>query len=109
MSAEKINAINPNEVVSRLENDIPNELVESFNEMITKRYCNGDATVSTKEVVKLAVEKGLNIDEIYDKWLNNHIIERIYRKAGWKVVHDVPAYNESYEPYYQFSRRQNLD
>ncbi len=110
MSAEKINAITPSEVENQLDNDIPSELLESFNEIITRKYRDGYATVYLKDVVELATKKGLKKDEVFSsQWLYNFSIEKIYRKAGWKVEYDGPAYNESYEPYYQFSRRQNLD
>lgn len=32
-------------------------------------------------------------------------VEDIYRKEGWKVVYDKPAYCETYEPTFTFSKK----
>jgi len=51
----------------------------------------------------LMAATGKTRDEVFDKgWLN---IEPMYRAAGWKVVYDKPAYNESYEPTFTFTKR----
>lgn len=36
---------------------------------------------------------------IKEKWLD---IEDHYRKAGWKVTYDKPAYCENYDAYFKF-------
>lgn len=108
MSAEKIGPISPQEVVDVKRKNLPDEVFQSFNELIARNYSGGSATVYQSEVVDLMVGKDLDQSEIYKKgWLD---IEGIYRKAGWEVEYDKPGYNESYAPYFRFSRkRQDLD
>jgi hypothetical protein len=31
-------------------------------------------------------------------------LEPLYRAAGWRVVHDKPAYNETYDAYFKFTK-----
>lgn len=33
-------------------------------------------------------------------------IEETYRKAGWSVVYDKPGYNETYDAFYTFTRKE---
>jgi hypothetical protein len=108
MSAEKIGPISPREVVDAKLKILPDEVFQSFNELIARNYNGGSATVYQSDVVDLMVGRDLDQSEIYKKgWLD---VEDIYRKAGWKVEYDKPGYNESYAPYFRFSpKRQNID
>lgn len=103
MTAEKIRPISPEEVSREKLKNFPNEVMQSFNEEITQNFRGGSATIRQDSVVNLMVSKGLKRAEIYKNgWLD---VEDIYRKAGWKVDYDKPAYNESYEPTFTFSHR----
>lgn len=98
--------INPSEVGVT----IPEAVYEAFNEMI-KREWNGDsATFALKAVADLAVEKLRNVEGLegvtrqylYDKgWMD---VEPAYRKAGWTVEFDKPAYYETYEANFTFTK-----
>lgn len=82
---------------------IPYVAFEAFNELIVENLSSGRASVYQADVVDRMVKKGLKKDEIYKKgWLD---VEPIYRAAGWKVEYDKPGYNESYQPYFVFSRK----
>jgi hypothetical protein len=95
--------LSPKEVVKKKINSIPDAVFEAFNELIAKDFNGAFAIVKQKEVVKLLVEKGLKEKEIYENhWLD---VEDVYRKAGWKVEYDKPAYNESYDAYFEFRPR----
>lgn len=37
-----------------------------------------------------------------EKWLD---VEEIFRQVGWSVSYDNPAYNESYEPSWTFTKK----
>lgn len=39
-----------------------------------------------------------------NNWLN---IEELYSNEGWLVKYDSPAYCESYEPYFKFTRKKS--
>lgn len=93
--------ISPSDVVAAKKEKIPEVVIETFNDLIAQNFLDGVSSFKQKAVVLFLVEKGLNRQEIYDKhWLD---IEDVYREAGWKVVYDKPAYNETYEPNFTFS------
>lgn len=91
---------------------VPNQVIEAFNELITENLSGGYASFKTKEVVDRIVAKlgwsntTATRDEVYEKgWLSD--IPRLYRKQGWKVVHDRPGYNESYDAHFDFTEKGN--
>lgn len=51
----------------------------------------------------MLVRRGMKRDELFDKgWMD---IEPIYRKSGWRVEYDKPAYNETYPATFTFSKK----
>lgn len=95
--------ITPKEVVSLKKTLIPDAVIESFNELIAENFSNGSSGFLTKKVVARMVSKGLKEKEIYDNgWLD---VEDLYRKAGWEVSYDNPAYNEDYDASFSFSKK----
>ncbi len=94
--------IKPEEISEKKVSLFPDEVFESFNELITQKFCESSATVTQDEVVALMVKKGLDRTDIFEKgWLN---VEDIYRKEGWLVDYDKPGYNESYHAIFTFSK-----
>lgn len=83
---------------------IPDGVIEVFNNLITKHYKNGFAEFTVAEAVKAVCEKfNCEAHVPYDGgWLE---IESIYRKVGWRVECDTPAYNENYPATYKFTRK----
>lgn len=102
--------ITPNEVLELKEGQIPDEVFAAFDELIAKDFNQGYATVMQNEVVLLALKKlkvaghrKMTRQMIFDNhWLD---VEAIYRKRGWKVEYDKPAYNETYEASFKFSKK----
>lgn len=104
MSTERVKPLSPKEVAGEKLKSFPNEVLESFNELIIRNAGGGSEqiVVCQQEVIALMVNKGLNRNQIFKNgWLD---IEDLYRKAGWKVEYDKPGYNEDYLPYFIFSR-----
>ncbi|MFA6421911.1 MAG: hypothetical protein WCV92_00700 [Candidatus Buchananbacteria bacterium] len=100
---KKVAPIKPSDVAKQKQASFPNEVLEAFNQLIAEKFNNGYATIRQDDVVAILVAKGLNRPEIFKKgWLD---VEGIYRKAGWKVAYDKPAYNESYPATFTFSKR----
>lgn len=112
-----VKPITPAEVVNKKKEQLPSEVIEAFNEMIAQNWSGGYSKFKQKDVVNVIVGKlqsarvvdmempsGSVIEaEIYAKhWLD---VEDIYRKAGWKVVYDKPAYNETYDATFEFSKK----
>lgn len=94
--------IKPSEVTRALV-DVPDFVIESFNELIQEEW-NGSASKFTQdEVIEKIVSRG-NITryEIFEKGYLN--VENFYRGAGWKVFYDKPAYSETYKAIFKFSK-----
>lgn len=87
---------------------IPDEVFVVVNALLTQKKQIGGATLSQitifqKEVTdKLETEYDFNRRDIYDKHMLD--FEPAYREVGWKVVFDKPAYCESYEAFWVFSK-----
>ena len=75
----------------------PDEVIETFNELI-KKYWDGErAVVPQREAVKMITERmGIDDKEIYRRRYLD--IEFVYLRAGWKVEYDKPGYNENPYP-----------
>ena len=107
-----IEPIKPDEVDKKLES-IPDEVIESFNEMITKKWDGHSSKFKQDDIVNIILTK-MNIKMksnspfmltsryLFDnKFLD---VEDIYRKQGWTVVYDAPAYSETYAAIFEFSK-----
>ena len=101
---DNVKPISPDEVGSYLGVILPPEVIAAWNKLIALNFSNGSATIDQCDAIAaLMAATGKTRDEVFDKgWLN---IEPMYRAAGWKVVYDKPAYNESYEPTFTFTKR----
>ncbi len=105
--ADKVRPIKPSEVAGRKEGNIPDAVFESFNELISRTFVDGYATIKQDDVVALLKKKGLKKKDVFDNgWLN---VEKAYEAAGWKVSYDQPAYNESYPATFTFSPKSRKD
>lgn len=96
--------ITPDEVVSEQQQNIPSEVFDAFNALIAKHWNGGAASFAASEAANLIASKmNLSRSEVFDnKYLD---VESVYRKSGWKVTYDAPAYNETYEATFTFSKR----
>lgn len=81
---------------------IPPVVIEAFNELIAE----GGGRVLQKDVVARILAKAggaITSEEIFKKgWLD---VEGMYREAGWNVVYDKPAYCETYDANFTFTRK----
>jgi hypothetical protein len=86
---------------------IPEFVFQAFNDMVTKKLEGRCAYFLEKDVVAQilvtaqAAEFPTTKEAIYaNNWLD---VEDVYRKAGWTVEYDSPAYNESYASSFKFT------
>jgi hypothetical protein len=96
----KVKPISP----SQVKKEIPEGVIEAFNELIQKYYQDGRAQFKLDEAVKLVCKKmkckrDVPCDE---HWMD---VESLYEHAGWKVEFDNPGYNETYPATYTFRRK----
>jgi hypothetical protein len=100
--------ISPKEVQSVKDTTIPDEIIEVFNALIIKNW-NGHAAHFTQdeamdESLKTLKVNGKDITRsmIFEyRWLD---VEPMFRKQGWNVKFDKPAYNETYDANFTFSK-----
>lgn len=97
--------ISPSDIIENLDKIIPEVVINAVNNLLKKEYRGSSATLYQKDIVaeilKLDKTKELTSEEIFkNKWMN---FEPIYRRSGWNVVYDSPAYNESYPETFTFT------
>ena len=100
-----VQPIAPQDVVDKKLENIPNAVIESFNELIAKKFNGSQSTIKQDEIVKhiLSKDGSINRQDIFDNhWLD---VEEMYRKIGWDVEFDKPGYNESYEAFFVFKKK----
>ena len=95
--------ISPKDIVIAKKAIMPDGVIKAFNETIAKNYSSGYSKFTFKEVAALiATYLEISTDDVYkNKYLD---VEEIYRKEGWKVSTDQPAYNESYAATFTFRK-----
>jgi hypothetical protein len=99
----KVKPISPNEIASKKVEEIPDEVIATFNRLIAMKFNQGSATVKQEDVLISLQEQGFNkLEILHDGWLN---VEEIYEEAGWEVHYDKPAYNESYPATFTFTKK----
>jgi hypothetical protein len=95
--------ISPNEIQDKKNKEIPEEIVEIFNNLIIKNWNGQSARVIQCTAVSMAAEKlGISRQTIYDNhWMD---VEPLFREAGWEVKYDKPGYCEDYDACFIFSK-----
>lgn len=94
--------IKSNEIIDQLDTIIPNVVIEAVNNLLKEKFRGISATILQKDIVAeiIRLDSKITSKQIFDKkWMD---FEEIYKKNGWLVTYDGPAYNESYEPSFNF-------
>lgn len=103
-----IKPITPEELEQEKEKLIPSYVITAFNKLIVKNWdyrassFTQDAII--EEIIKEASSAGFLItrDFIFESHLLD--IESIFKKVGWHVEYDKPAYCESYPARFRFTK-----
>ena len=98
--AMPIKPISPSEV----NKPIPDEVIDEFNKAISANWKGDSAVVRQKEIL-FSIAKRLKIkqDDILDnQWLD---IEKIFTQAGWVVRYESPDWGESYDEFFEFTKK----
>ena len=102
----EVKPITPAEAHTKKISSIPPEVIQVFNDLIVENYSqiSKEATVKQDDAVELITQRmNITSDEVFDHGYCD--VEEIFRKAGWKVKYDKPAYCESYDAYFVFSKK----
>ena len=95
--------IRPEDVAAAKMTDLPEEVIDVFNELIVATWDGRSATVMQDEAAEeIATRLGVSRQEVFDRRLLD--VEPIYRAFGWGVCYDKPGFNESYAPRFIFGR-----
>ena len=101
-----VEPISLKEAPQKKEQLLPGFVIEAFNNVIAKNLSNGYSRFLQKEVVAEMIrlsEDSVTVDEMFKKKYLD--VEGIYRKKGWIVSFEGPAYCESFEPYFTFKEK----
>ena len=104
--------LKPDEVIDNKTAQIPDFVFDAFNKMIAKHWNGYTSTFTQNDVIDEIISNRPNLDTevevaqyrrtIFDsRWLD---VEDSYRAVGWMVIYDKPAYNETNEALFTFSK-----
>jgi hypothetical protein len=106
MNRMAVKPISPQEALDAKITTIPDFVIDAVNAMLAEKMTkHGRITLLQKDICDriCATNPGVHKSQIYNSgWLD---FEPFYEKAGWNVKYDSPAYCESYEPSFDFSKR----
>lgn len=86
------------------------DVEQAVDFLLARNWTGTSSTIILKDICKKAFEIANPADMIYEAYerylYDNKMldIEEAYREAGWKVYFDRPAYNETYQANFMFSR-----
>lgn len=98
--------ISPQEAAKSVKAVIPECIIAATNKLLVKNLNGKSAKILQDEIVKEVCADKDDPDAFREqifanKWLD---IEETYRKVGWKVTYDKPAYYETYSAYFIFEK-----
>ena len=102
----KARPITPAQASRKGAQNFPNQIINAVNNLISEKFSGRESiTIKQKDILTEAKRLGLTMStqEIFDKGYMN--IEPAYRKTGWNVTYDKPAYIENWDAYFTFKRK----
>jgi hypothetical protein len=110
--AMEVKPIGPDDIPNQKLRDLPDAVIGAWNRVIARKYTGTPITIRQSEIIEEILsalndgrEQVLTTED--DVFKFGYLdVEELYRAAGWSVEYDKPAYNESYEPTFEFSRRE---
>lgn len=102
-TVNSIQPIKPSEV----QHKIPDQIIQAVNGLIQRNWTGKSARIYQKEILDIVSSEDPNdprpsSDTIFERHYLD--IEDTYRKVGWEVEYMSPEYNESWDPYFIFSK-----
>ena len=98
-----IKPISPKQVDKLHQLQLPDEVIDAFNQAIAKEWDGSQAIIKQNEIAEIIASKmDIAVAKVYELGYLN--IEKIYEKSGWTVHYDKPAYCETYEATFTFSK-----
>lgn len=98
--------IKPEEILDRKADVIPDAMFQAINELIALNWNGNEAKFRQDDLIEryLEIIGENNLQSSRDIIFKNHYLdfEDIYRREGWNVRYDKPAYNEDYPATFEF-------
>ena len=97
--------IRPDELPKLQQQRIPGFVFDAVNGLLSIQASANNITLRLKDVKNAIIDemKKRKIQGQFENWWLD--FEASYRLAGWVVEYDSPAYCESYEAFYKFSKK----
>jgi hypothetical protein len=97
--------VSPQEILDDLENIIPAEVVEAFNNLLKKNYRGGKHSVGIKQEDVLneisRLDPHVSREDLFDNhWMD---IEPLFKEHGWKVKYESPCIGDNFAAYWEFT------
>lgn len=99
-----VQPITPGDVAAQKARNLPDIVIEVWNETIAKHFVDGRSKFEQEEVVKALMRRtNCRRETVFDDgWLD---IEALYEAAEWTVTYDKPGFNETYAATFEFIRK----
>lgn len=102
---KKIAPLRPEEIIKDLDTIIPSPIILAINNLLKLSYRHGSAKIKLKDIIAEAIrlDDKLTETEMYEKkWLD---FENLFEAYGWIVTYDKPGYDETYDSYFIFKKK----
>jgi hypothetical protein len=97
----KAKVLGPDEMIKCWEQALPDTVVETFNELLAKKFDGTSATIKHKELLSALNLKGVETKVVTEQnWLFQ--TKELYQIAGWKVVFQSPGWDDNFDSYFHF-------
>lgn len=95
--------IRPSQVAANKASVLPAAVIQAFNTLITRAWDGRSAMVYQHQAT--ALMKELDPELTDERIREEHLldVEVVYRRHGWRVTYEKPAWNESGHPFYTFT------
>lgn len=109
-NTNKVKPLSFQEVYEKTRTFIPDEIIESINELILDNYdCEDEsATIGVSEIIEMVNnKKSLPYSYRKEHFEDNNwfCFGYLYEENGWDVQFIQPDSNETFEPYFYFTRK----
>ena len=102
-NVDRVKPITPDDVHEQKAKNLPDAVIATWNSLIAQNWNDNESQVFQKDVVSALEEVGFRRTEIFARCYLD--VEPIYRAAGWTVHYDKPAYNETYDASFTFTKK----
>ena len=99
---QSISPLSPERAMEQKLSQLPDEVVEATNIILTENLVGAYGHVKVREIVALLGTVDFDTKTIRDKsWV--HTLAARFQAEGWKVEVNIPSYDDNFESYISFT------